>query len=64
MTFCYSTAGIGASFRTYGQTDGQTDRYGSQNIYLDKNAGSNSTFQERISLYSSHYIIILLGMIN
>ena len=25
VTFCYTTAGIGASFRTHGRTDGQTD---------------------------------------
>ena len=59
VTFFDTTAGIGASFRTHGRTDGgRTDRCGSQNSYLDNNVGSNSTFQERISLYSSHYIII------
>ena len=63
VTFCDTTAEIGASFWTHGRTDartdgGRTDRCGSQNSYLDNNVGSNSTFQERISLYSSHYIII------
>ena len=40
VTFCDTSAGIGASFRTDAQTDGgrtdeQTDRRGSRNSYLD-----------------------------
>ena len=39
VTFCYTTAGNGASFRTHGngrkRTDGWTDRDGSHNSYLD-----------------------------
>ena len=38
MTFCYTSAGIGGSFRTHGRTHGgggRTDRRGSQNSYLD-----------------------------
>ena len=44
VTFCYTTAGIGASFWTHGQTDarmdgrtygGRTDRHESRNSYLD-----------------------------
>ena len=40
VTFCYTTAGIGARFWKHGQTDGgrtdgRTDRRGSLNSYLD-----------------------------
>ena len=36
MTFCDTTAEIGASFRTHGHTDGgRTDRCDSWNSYLD-----------------------------
>ena len=41
VTFCDTTAEIGASFRTQGQTDGRridkrkTNRHGSPNSYLD-----------------------------
>ena len=36
VTFCYTTAGIGASFQTHGQTeDKRTDRRGSRDSYLN-----------------------------
>ena len=41
VSICYTTAGIGASFRTHGHTEdgrtdgGRTDRRGSRNSYLD-----------------------------
>ena len=38
LTFCYTTAGIGATFRTHGRrtaNGGRTDRRGSRNSYLD-----------------------------
>ena len=40
VTFSYTPAGIGVSFRTHartedGRTDGRTDRRGSRNSYLD-----------------------------
>ena len=41
VTFCYTAAGIGASFWTHGRrmdggrTDGRTDGRGSRNSYLD-----------------------------
>ena len=37
VTFCSTTAGIGASFRTHGRRteNGRTDRRGSRNSYLD-----------------------------
>ena len=38
VTFCDTTAGIGASFRTHGHKEdgGRKDRRGSRNSYLDK----------------------------
>ena len=36
VTFCYTTAGNGASFWTHERTNGWTDRRGSRNSYLDE----------------------------
>ena len=51
VTFCHTTAGNGASFRTHGMTHGWTDRRGSRNSYLD-------VFENKMMLISYYYIIL------
>ena len=63
MTFCYTSAGIGGSFRTHGQTHGgggggggRTDRRGSRNSYLDiyVEMSSSEAKKDRRTYFSKH----------